>query len=113
VPKILILTSKTGISAVLIYAGISAVCLAARSTPLVESFVRWGWDWLWALGPPVTLIHGSGLLYVYSASSALLVVLTVIGRLSWSQHPGVTLLCGGIAILVWCASGFLVYAPVA
>jgi hypothetical protein len=96
----------------LLYVGVSVACLVAKHVAIIESSIRDHWNWVWLLGPPVTLIYGLNYWVVYVVGTGFLITLELIVRSSWQRRPGVVLLCLLLAIVAWCGSGLLVYAPV-
>jgi hypothetical protein len=93
------------------YTIVSIACSKAAGHPAIKPLVEQCWAWIWLLGPPITLIHGTGYLWVYAVGSILLATFVIAAERAWDRWPGVTLLCVALAIAVWCVSGILVYAP--
>src|SRR3954469_18018783 len=89
------------------YGVVSVACLRAANYPVLKSLIERFWSWIWLLGPPVALLHGTGYWWVYATGSILVVSLMIAGERAWAPWPGVTLVCVGLAIAVWCISGIL------
>jgi hypothetical protein len=109
------LTRRSTVNAIalLLYVVVSVACVNAANYPSAKWLIHECWSWVWLLGPPVTLIYQTEYWWVYGSGTALLVSLVIVAEVAWKRWPGLTLTCLGLAIVVWCLSGVLVYAPIA
>jgi hypothetical protein len=103
--------SKMNRIALLSYIVVSIACFRAANYPAAKLLIEQCWSWVWLLGPPITLIYQTAYWWAYAAGSTLLIALVIAGERAWERRPGVTLMCLGLAIAVWCVCGALVYAP--
>lgn len=95
---------------VAIYVLLSGACLLAPST-VPAAWIRACLAFLWLLGPPATLLHGTGFAWAFGVGTAAFVppfLLAVVGRSRASRIAG-----GLLAAVVWALAGCLVYAPAA
>ena len=92
-----------------LYGGLSLVCFAAPHIEVARLCVSALGNWVWLLGPPVTLVEQANGLPFYLTGTALIAVGLWVIRLSVYDSPEVGVVAALILAVVWSAFGALPY----
>src|SRR5437867_4108611 len=96
------------VGAALTYTLLSVLAFYSSTQPLLRAVVENAWNFIWLLGPPITLIHGSVGMGAYIVETVLVVVLVVSAAVRPTRVRSTVL--GLAALIVWLLSGFLALA---
>jgi hypothetical protein len=65
--------------------------------------------YVWLLGPPANLLHGTNYLWPFAIGS--IVVAGLVFGITRTESPGVQVISGLALLIAWAFFGFLTYAP--
>lgn len=65
--------------------------------------------YVWLLGPPANLVHGTNFLCPFVIGT--IVVAGLAFGMTRTESPGVQIACGAALLVAWAVFGFIVYAP--
>ena len=64
--------------------------------------------YIWLLGPPVNLVHGTNYLWPFVIGT--IVVAGLVFGMTRTESPGVQIVCGAVLLITWAILGFVAYA---
>lgn len=65
--------------------------------------------YVWLLGPPANLLHGTNYLWPFVIGT--IVVAGLVFGMTRTESPGVQFICGVALLVAWAIFGFVTYAP--